>query len=109
MNTVSVNRTSPWLISTTEERPPTLEVALLKQTIVLSWNQFVFAEGGDEEVRIAFASHDVIVKGAGLSALLQAVSANKVLAVREPARADHFFSGAMQLIREIEVRRVDAD
>ena len=45
MNTVSVDRTSPWLISTTEERPPTLEVALLKQTFVLSWNQFVHAEG----------------------------------------------------------------
>ncbi len=109
MNTVSVDRTSPWLISSTEERPPTLEVALLKQTIVLSWNQFVYAEGGDEEVRIAFASHDVIVRGAGLSVLLQAVSANKVLSLREPARADRFFSGAMQLIREIEVRRVDAD
>ena len=109
MNTVSVDRTSPWLISTTEERPPTLEVALLRQTIVLSWNQFVYAEGSDEEVRIAFASHDVIVKGAGLSPLLQAVSANNVVSLREPARADRFSSGTPQLIREIEVRRVDAD
>ena len=109
MNTVSVDRTSPWLVSSTEERPPTLEVALLKQTFVFSWNQFVYAEGGDEEVRIAFASHDVIVKGAGLSALLQAVSANKVVSLREPARADRFSPGATRLICEIEVRRVDAD
>ncbi len=82
MNTVSVDRTSPWVISSTEERPPALEVKLLKQTFVFSWNQFVSAEGGDDELRIAFASHDVIVRGAGLSVLLEAVSANKVSLVQ---------------------------
>ena len=52
---------------------PTLEVVLAKQTLILSWNQFVYAEGSDDEVRIAFASHDVIVRGAGLSMLLRAI------------------------------------
>ena len=77
VNTASVDRT-PWVISNNEDRPPALEIALLKQTVVLSWNQFVYAEGSDDEIRIAFASHDVVVRGAGLSSLLQAVSANKV-------------------------------
>ena len=65
MNTPLIDK-SPWTIST-DSMAPTLEVVLAKQTLILSWNQFVYAEGSDDEVRIAFASHDVIVRGAGLS------------------------------------------
>ena len=36
---------------------------MAKQTLVLAWNQFVYAEGSDDEIRMAFASHDVIVRG----------------------------------------------
>jgi len=57
---------APWVISTADQ-PPTLEIVLLRQTVIISWNQFVYAEGGADEVRIAFASHDVAVKGAGLT------------------------------------------
>ena len=65
MNTTSVDK-APWVISAADQ-PPALEIVLLRQTVILSWSQFVFAEGGDDEVRIAFASHDVIVTGAGLA------------------------------------------
>jgi hypothetical protein len=54
-----------WIINTTEA-PATLEVILTKQMLVLVWSQFVYAAGGADQVRIAFASHDVVVKGAGL-------------------------------------------
>jgi hypothetical protein len=60
MNPASVDR-KPWTINS--HRPVALEIVLLKQTVVLSWNQFVFAEGDDDEISIAFASHDVIVRG----------------------------------------------
>jgi hypothetical protein len=87
---------------------PALEVVLVKQTLILSWSQFVYAEGGDDEIRIAFASHDVIVKGSGLSPLLRAITEHHVVSIRETARSELFSMSATRCIREIEVRRVDA-
>jgi hypothetical protein len=107
VNATSVDRT-PWVIST-GDRPLTLEVVLLKQTLVLSWNQFLYAEGSDDEARIAFASHDVFVSGAGLSSLLQAIGLNQVTSIREPARSERFPVQTVRFIREIEIRRLDAD
>jgi hypothetical protein len=107
MNAASVDRTH-WTIGN-GDRPPAMEIVLVKTTLVLSWNQFIFAEGDDDEIHIAFASHDVIVRGAGLSVLLQAVTTNRVSSIREPGRADRFATNAARLIREIEVRRIDAD
>jgi len=60
VNTASVDK-APWVISAADQ-PPALEIVLLRHTVVLSWSQFVYAEGGDDEVQIAFASHDVVVK-----------------------------------------------
>ena len=65
MNAALVDSRRPWVTSQ-DSMPPALEIVLLKRSVVLSWNQFVYAEGADDEVRIAFASHDVIVRGAGL-------------------------------------------
>ena len=47
---------------------------LQTQTVILSWHQFVYAEGDSDELRIAFASHDVVMKGAGLDPLLSAIA-----------------------------------
>jgi hypothetical protein len=107
MNAASVDR-NPWTVRN-GDRPPALEIALLKNTLVLSWNQFVFAEGGDDEIRIAFASHDVVVRGTGLTALLQAITANQVSSIREPTRSERFPAQGARFVREIEVRRVDGD
>ena len=62
----------PWVISSGDPAA-TLEIRLQTQTVILSWYQFVCAEGNSEELRIAFASHDVVIKGAGLDALLPAI------------------------------------
>jgi hypothetical protein len=99
---------SPWTISA-DSMAPTLEVVLAKQTLILSWNQFVYAEGSDDEVRIAFASHDVIVRGAGLSSLLHAIPGHRVASIREVARWEQFSTLEMRSIREIEIRRTDAE
>jgi hypothetical protein len=106
VDTASVD--NPWIISACD-KPLAMEIVLLKQTVVLSWNQFVYAEGGDDEIRIAFASHDVIVKGSGLLSLLHAITSHQVASVREPARSERFPSQASRSVREIAVRRVDAD
>ncbi|MGO9227694.1 MAG: hypothetical protein ACLQKA_00590 [Bryobacteraceae bacterium] len=107
MNTASVDK-APWFISTADQ-PPALEIVLLRQTVILSWNQFVFAVGGDDEVRIAFASHDVVVKGAELGPLLRAIAANRVARIQESGRGEHFPGQAGRFIREIVVRQMEAE
>jgi len=97
---------SPWIISSSEQ-PLALEIVLLKQTLILSWNQFVYAEGGSDELQIAFASHDVVIKGAGLDPLLPAIASHRVKSLRESVRAESFSSEAVRFIREIVVRRVE--
>lgn len=107
MNAVLVGR--PWTVAGDGDiTSMALEVVLLKRTIVLSWGQFVYAEGSDEEVRLAFASHDVIVRGSGLTPLLSDVCSHRVTAIHEPARPDRFPGSAVRFIREVEVRRIDA-
>jgi hypothetical protein len=98
----------PWVISTSEQ-PPALEIVLLKQAVILSWNQFVYAEGGSDELRIAFVSHDVVVKGVGLDALLAAIASHRVASIRESVRSERFPGQAVRFIREIVVRKIDAD
>jgi hypothetical protein len=109
MNVASVDKSkAPWVISTADQ-PPALEIVLRRQTVIISWNQFVYAEGGDDEVRIAFASHDVVLRGAGLAPLLRAIAANRVALIREGGRAERFSDPAERFIREIAVRRIEAE
>jgi hypothetical protein len=107
VNTASVDR-SPWVISTAHQ-PPALEIVLLRQTVIISWNQFVYAEGGDDEVRIAFASHDVAVVGTGLAPLLPAIADHRVALIRESVRSESFPSHAARSIREIVVRKIEVE
>ena len=109
MNVASVDKNkAPWVISTADQ-PPALEIVLRRQTVIISWNQFVYAEGGDDEVRISFASHDVVLRGAGLAPLLRAIAANRVALIRESERWERFPDPAERFIREIAVRRIDAE
>jgi hypothetical protein len=82
---------------------------VLRQTMIISWNQFVYAEGGADEVRIAFASHDAAVKGSGLGPLLRATAANRVSLIRESERSQRFPDPAGRFVREIVVRRIEAE
>jgi hypothetical protein len=107
VNAASVDK-APWVISAADQ-PPALEIVLLRQTVIISWNQFVYAEGGDDEVRIAFASHDVVVKGARLDPLLRAIAANRVALIRDSERSERFPDPAGRLIREIVVRNIEVD
>ena len=107
MNVVSAGN-APWVISAGDSAG-TLEIALQKQTVVLSWHQFVYAEGDSEQVRIAFASHDVVISGAGLDPLLSAIAAPRVASLRESVRAERFSAQAGRFISEIVVRRVESE
>jgi hypothetical protein len=107
VNSASVDK-APWVISAADQ-PPALEIVLLRHTVVLSWGQFVYAEGGDDEVRIAFASHDLVVKGAGLDPLLRAIAAHRVARIQESGRSEHFPEQVGRFIREIVVRNVEGE
>lgn len=100
MNTAAADR-QPWA----------LEVVTPRETVILAWSQFVFAEGRDDEIRIAFASHDIVVRGSGLSALLQAITAQEARTIRQAARHEAFPAptAAARFVREIEIRRIDAE
>ncbi len=107
MNVASAGK-APWVISSSEQ-PLALEIVLLKETLILSWNQFVYAEGGSDEARIAFASHDVVVKGTGLGPLLAAIASHRVASIHESERSNRFPGPAARFIREIVVRKIDVD
>ncbi len=66
------------------------------------------AEGSSDEPRIAFASHDVIVKGAGLDPLLAAIATHRVASIRESGRSERF-SSQHGFIHEMVVRRIEGE
>ena len=107
MNVASAGK-APWVISAGDP-VATLEIVLQKQTVVLSWNQFVYAEGDSEQVRIAFASHDVVIKGAGLDPLLAAIAAHRVVSLRASVRSERFSAQAGRFIHEIVVRKIESE
>ncbi len=100
------DETKPW-ITNLEGRVPGLEVVLLKQVIVLPWNQFLYAEGGDDEVRAVFTTHDVIAKGSGLAPLLSDLAAQQVTRLKEPTRVDRFGSLPGARITQLLVRKAE--
>jgi hypothetical protein len=107
MNTASADSRKAWSVIA-DDRATALEIALLKRTYVLPWHQFVYAEGGDDEVHAVFATHEVIIRGTGLTALLAALAAQNVTVIQEPTRADRFQTGEDRLIREVVVQKLEA-
>jgi hypothetical protein len=85
-----------------------LEVVLLDRTYLLPWSQFIYAEGGDDEVRLVFATHDVLARGTGLNSLLADVAAQRLIGLDGPGRADRFGSTTIRGIRELSVQKVDS-
>lgn len=96
----------PWRM-TAADRPAGLEIILLKRTFVLPWSQFLYAEGVDQEVRLAFSTHDIVVRGAQLRNLLADLSAQRVSMLEEPVRADRFPSGPTPRITSISVEKME--
>ena len=92
---------------TTDKRPSGLEVIQLKRTDMLPWNQFHNAEGGEDEVRLAFTTHDVVVNGSHLDSLLADLSGQRLRLLREPARAEKFRHESGPLITSVSVRKVE--
>jgi hypothetical protein len=85
---------------------PALEVSLLDRTYVLPWNQFLYAEGGDDQVHLVFATHDVLIRGRGLNLLMTDAAAQRLAGLAEAPRAERFGSTAVACVRELSVQKV---
>jgi hypothetical protein len=104
MNAVSVDKQRNGRV-VAPERQTGLEVVLLKRTYVFPWSQFLFAEGGEDEIRAVFATHDVIIRGAALAGLLAELAAQRLARREEPARSDRFDQFHGSVIRQLIVER----
>ena len=88
MGITSSGETKPWIISgRSRARSRSDPVELV---IVLPWNQFLYAEGGDDGMRAVFTTHDVVAKGSGLASLLSDLAVQQVTRLKEPPRAERF-------------------
>jgi len=103
MSAVSADNPKFW--KTKPECPAALEIILLQRTYVLPWVQFLYAEGDADEIHIAFATHDVLVKGAGLDALLEDLALHRIAQLHQPARTDQFEDRGASCIRRSAYRK----
>ena len=94
-------------IVSTLNHPLALEVVLLKRTCVFPWSQFLYAEGGNDEIRLIFSTHDVLVKGSNLDSLMAAIAVNGIAKLEEPTRPERILAGTDPFIREISVLKID--
>jgi hypothetical protein len=72
-------------------KPASLVVQLRRRAHVLPYFRFVYAEGDNSQVKIAFASHMVTVTGHGLAALLGALATHLVVRVIQPTENEAKF------------------
>jgi hypothetical protein len=107
MSMASAGNQRGWRVGR-EHSQNALEVVLLARTYVLPWAQFLYAEGGDDEVRLIFATHDVVASGTGLQALLSDLAAQRLIGLDEPTRSERFGQTNSRCVRELSVRKVDS-
>ena len=85
------------------KKPASLVVQLRRRAYVLPYFRFIYAEGDNGLVKIAFASHMVTVTGHGLAALLAALAMNVVVRIIQPTENEARFgvrgSGSAQYSR----------
>lgn len=93
----------------TEYYPLGLQVVLLKQTYVFPWSQFLYAEGGNDEIRLIFSTHDILIKGRNLSSLASDLAAHRMAKLQAPYRLDRFLNETGPFIREISVQKSEQD
>jgi hypothetical protein len=74
-----------------DTKPLSLVVQLRRRAYVLPWFRFVYAEGDNAQIQIAFASHLVTVSGNGLAALLTALATQLVVRLIQPTENEAKF------------------
>jgi hypothetical protein len=73
------------------KKPAALVVQLRRRAYVLPYFRFIYAEGDNSLVRIAFTSHVVTITGYGLAALIPALAMNLVVRIVQPTENEARF------------------
>ena len=73
----------------------------------IPWSQFVFAEGGADEIRMAFSTHDIVITGEGLNKLLPEITDQRLSLLKEPVRAESFTPFSAPQITGISIKKVE--
>jgi hypothetical protein len=105
--TSNLNDSQKSWIAGEHDRPAGVQIRLIKQTIVLPWSQFLYADGTNEKIRIAFSTHDIAISGYALGSLLENLAAQCVSVLQEPARAERLSTDPGPRITLISIRRVE--
>ncbi len=78
-----------WLLADDDGVPSaSLMVQLRRRALVLPYRRFLYAQGNDAEVQIAFASHLITVTGHGLGSLLIALATQQALRLIQPTEGE---------------------
>jgi len=94
-------------IAREHDRPAGMEIRLMKQRVVLPWSQFLYADGTNEKIQIAFSTHDIEISGYALGSLLEVLAEQRVSVLQEPVRAERFSTDPGPRITSISIRRVE--
>jgi hypothetical protein len=82
---VSALASEDWELAEDDRAKPwSLVVQLRKRAHIFPWLRLVYAEGDPTQVKIAFGSHLVTVRGHGLDALLADVATQRVVRLIQP-------------------------
>ncbi len=74
-----------------DTKPLALVIQLRRRAYVLPWFRFVYADGDNVQIQIAFASHLVTIAGNGLAALLTALATQLVVRLIQPTENEAKF------------------
>ncbi len=74
-----------------DPKPGCLIVQLRQRAHVFPWFRFVYADGDNSKIEVAFASHTVVITGHGLAVLLAAISTQRVVRIIQPSENDAKF------------------
>jgi len=85
-------------------KPLSLAVQQRRRAWVFPWHRFVWAEGDNSEVQIAFATHLIKISGHGLAALLAALATQRVVLISQPTESEATFREAFAGVNDISVQ-----
>jgi hypothetical protein len=98
---------SPKSWGATPEHQWSLAIILQNHAFVFPWSQFLDAEGRDDEVRITFSTHYVVIARNHPSQFMADLSNQHLSALRQPVRAEMFGLASAAHITGITVRKVE--
>jgi len=83
-------------------------IVLLRHAFALPWAHFLYAQGDDEEVLAFWTTHELVIRGSGLRALLADFASQRLAAIFETPRTARF-GQVGPVIAEIDITKVEED